>query len=128
MGIKTFLFWLPMIVIAFANAMLREFVIIKHYTEFRAQQLSTVTLLLFCSIYIGLIYPYLDIKTTKQAFIIGSFWVIMTVAFEFILGRLTNKSWEYLFQNYYLFTGRLWLLFLLCLLVLPYIFYSIRNR
>jgi len=128
MSIKHFLFWLPMIVLAFANATLRELVLIKHFSEFRAHQLSTITLIILCSVYVWFVFPLLNIQNSKQAFIIGFVWMLLTVAFEFSLGRLTNKSWAYLLRDYNLFAGRIWLLFLVCLFILPYLFYILRNK
>lgn len=128
MDIKPFLFWLPMILIAFANATIREVLLIKHLSEIRAHQLSTITLILFCSVYTWYILPYLDIQNSKKALLIGLIWVVLTVAFEFTLGRLTNKSWEHLFQDYNLFAGRTWLLFIICLFLLPYLFFVIRYK
>ena len=127
MDIKPFLFWLPMILIAFANATIREVLLIKHFSEIRAHQLSTITLIIFCSVYTWYILPYLDIQNSKKAFLIGLIWVVLTVAFEFTLGRLTNKSWEHLFQDYNLFAGRIWLLFLFCLFILPYLVFITRS-
>lgn len=128
MTFKHFVLWLPMIIIAFANATLREIVFVKYFSEFRAHQLSTLTLIILCSVYIWFVFPVLNIHNSKLAFAIGIVWVLLTVAFEFSLGRLTNKSWEYLFRDYNIFAGRLWLLFLFCLFVLPYIYYIIRNK
>jgi uncharacterized membrane protein YoaK (UPF0700 family) len=128
MGSKQILLWLPMIAIAFGNATIRELVFVKYYNEVRAHQLSTITLIILCSIYIWFVFPLLNIQNSRQAFLIGFVWVLLTVAFEFSLGRLTNKSWEYLFRDYNLFAGRIWLLFLFCLFMLPYLFYVLRNR
>lgn len=128
MGIKHLLLWLPMIVLAFGNATLRELVFIKQFSEFRAHQLSTITLIILCSIYIWFVFPLLNIQNSKQALLIGLVWVLLTVAFEFSLGRLTNKSWQYLFRDYDLFAGRIWLLFLFCLFILPYLVYVLRNK
>ncbi|MCB0710300.1 MAG: hypothetical protein KDC15_13020 [Chitinophagaceae bacterium] len=128
MTFKHFVLWLPMIIIAFANATLREIVFVKYFSEFRAHQLSTLTLIILCSVYIWFVFPVLNIHNSKLAFAIGIVWVLLTVAFEFSLGRLTNKSWEYLFSDYNIFAGRLWLLFLFCLFILPYIYYIIRNK
>jgi hypothetical protein len=107
MNIKPFLLWLPMIVLAFANAMVRELVIIKHYREFRAHQLSTFTLIILCSVYVWFVFPLLHIQNPKQAFLIGLVWVGLTIMFEFTLGRFTNKTWEYLLRDYNLPAGRL---------------------
>ncbi len=128
MEIKHFLLWLPMIIIAFINATLRELFLIKEFSEFRAHQLSTLTLILFCSIYIWFVFPYLNIQNSKQALLIGFSWVLLTVVFEFSLGRLSNKSWDYLLQNYNILEGYIWLLFLICLLLLPPLLFILKNR
>jgi hypothetical protein len=117
-----------MIAIAFANAAVRELVIIKHFNEFRAHQLSTLSLIILCSIYMWFVFPVLTIQHSKQALLIGFVWVLLTVVFEFSLGRLTNKSWEYLFRDYNILAGRIWLLFLFCLFILPYLLYSLRGK
>ncbi|OIO04344.1 MAG: hypothetical protein AUJ49_03035 [Desulfovibrionaceae bacterium CG1_02_65_16] len=45
---------------------------------------------------------------------IGAFWTVLTVAFEFVFGRLVlRKSWAALFADYNFFNGRVWLLVLL---------------
>lgn len=123
MNIKHFLLWLPMIAIAFANATLRELVFTKRFSEILSHQLSTLTLILFCAVYVRMVFVQLDIGSAKQALMIGFVWMMMTVIFEFTLGRLTNKSWEYLLQNYNILTGHIWPVFLLALFLLPYLFY-----
>jgi hypothetical protein len=128
MNSNILLLWLPMIVIAFANALLREKVFIHHFNEARAQQLSTITLVILCAIYTWIVFPLLHIQSSKHAFIIGIVWVVLTVAFEFTLGRLTNKSWEYLFRDYNILAGRIWLIFLIVLFFLPFLVYSLKNR
>lgn len=128
MEIKYLLFWLPMILIAFANATLREMIFVKYFNEIRSHQLSTITLIIFCAFYNWYIFPRLGIQNKKEAFLIGIIWLLLTVIFEFTLGRITNKSWNDLFQNYNLFAGRIWLLFLICLFIFPYLFYLIKNK
>lgn len=127
MSIKYFLFWLPMIAIAFANATIRELALMKQFNEFRSHQLSTITLILLCSIYTWFIFPYLQIQNAKQAFLTGIIWVLLTMTFEFLLGILTGKSWEYLLRDYDIAGGRIWVVFLVCLLVAPFIIYVLRK-
>lgn len=128
MSIKYFLFWLPMIVLAFVNATLRQLYFIKHYSELAAHQLSTITLIVLCSIYVAFIFPYLTVQSYKQAFLIGFEWVILTVLFESSLGRLTGKTWPYLLKDYDVVAGHIWPVFLISLLLLPYIFFGINGR
>jgi hypothetical protein len=124
---KIFLLWLPMIAIAFINATLRELVLIKHFNELYAHQLSTITLIIFCSVYVYAIFPYLTIQSVNESLWTGFLWVILTVAFEFFLGRLTHKTWHFLLQDYNLLAGRIWLLFLTCLFLLPYVLFHFRK-
>ena len=127
METKQFLLWLPMIAIAFLNGTIRQLFFVRSMSELRAHQLSTVTLIVFCSIYIWSIFPVLKVLNSKQAFLIGLTWMILTVAFEFLLGRLTNKPWAYLLQDYNIATGHIWPLFLICLFLLPWVCYVIRK-
>lgn len=127
MGMRYFLLWLPMVAIAIINALLREKLIARYYSQFRSHQLSTITLIIFCSVYVWYILPYLEIETGRQALFIGLMWMLLTIVFEFSLGRLTKTPWNELLENYNLFRGYLWLVFLLCLMLMPYIFYLI-NR
>ena len=90
MHIKYFLFWLPMIILAFANAGLREMILIKHFSESGAQQLSTLSLIILCAIYTWFILPALNIGSVGQAFLIGLIWVVLTIAFEFTLGNVLD--------------------------------------
>lgn len=124
MNLRYFLLWLPMIVLAFANAALREMVFIKYFDDLRAHQLSTITLIILCVIYVGIVFRYLKIQNSRQALLIGFVWMLLTVIFEFSLGLIMNISWEEMIQNYHLMAGRIWMVFLIFLLFLPYGFYA----
>ena len=128
MELKQFLLWLPMIAIAFANASLRELFFVKHFSELRSHQLSIITLIVLCAVYIWLVVPYLHIQASRQALVIGFVWVLLTVAFEFSLGRLTGKTWNYVLRDYNILAGRIWSIFLICLFLLPYLFYFFRKQ
>jgi len=116
-----------MIVIAFVNATFRQLIFIKYLNELRAHQLSTITLIVLCSIYVWLIFSFLHISNTSQAFAAGALWVFLTVLFEFTLGLLTGKSVSFLLRDYNLMAGRVWLFFLLWLFLLPTINLVIRR-
>lgn len=120
MEIDHFLFWLPMIALAFINAGLRELVFRKHFTELRAGQLSTITLMILCGIYALLIFRFLNIQNPGQALLTGLLWMLLTVLFEFTLGMMLKQSWAQMIEQYNLKNGQLWPVFLLFLLLLPY--------
>lgn len=127
MLLRVFLFWLPMIVIAFANATLRELALVKIYEQGRADQLSTLTLAILCAVYVWFVFRFLNIQHSGQVWLAGLIWMLLTIAFESILGRLTHKPWSELLQQYNVFAGRLWPLFLLWLFLLPYLVYLLKR-
>jgi len=127
MIVRYFLLWLPMIALAFANAALRELVLARRFSDLRAHQLSTITLMIFCMIYITLIFPVLRLENKSQALLAGFMWMVLTILFEFSLGRLLKRSWTELLQQYNLTSGHIWPVFLLFLLLLPFLLYSIKQ-
>jgi hypothetical protein len=124
---RYFLLLLPMVVLAIANGTLRQAVFTRHFSDLKAHQLSTVTLIFICTLYVAFVFPSLKIENGLQALLIGGCWVLLTVLFEFSLGRITRRSWSALLQDYNLLTGHIWPLFLLSLFLLPYIFYQLKK-
>ncbi|MDI6884991.1 MAG: hypothetical protein QMD22_01305 [archaeon] len=58
--------------------------------------------------------------TTTDLLLIGTFWVILTVLFEFIFfhyGR--GESWDTLLANYNILKGRLWIFVLVTVFIAP---------
>jgi hypothetical protein len=102
--------------------------LLKYFSELRAAQYSTLSLIILCFFYVWLVFSLLKIRNSRQALLIGLLWVILTVTFEFSFGRLTDKTWEMLFQDYNLIAGRLWVLFLLSLSTLPYFIYKLKSK
>jgi hypothetical protein len=122
------LLWLPMILIAFANATLRELVLLKYFPPLLSHQINTLTLSLLCIGYLWMVYPFLHITNSRQALWTGLVWTLLTVLFEFGLGMATGKTWEALAAQYNLASGQLWPLFLLVLLIAPYVCFRLKTR
>ena len=127
MNVRHFLFWLPMIPLAFVNASLREIVLRKHFSEITAQQLSTITLLLFCFVYTWFVFSKLRILSSRQALLVGISWMALTVIFEFSLGLLLKHPLEELLANYDIAKGKLWPVFLVGLSLMPYFCLKVKS-
>jgi hypothetical protein len=127
MNAKYLLYWLPMILLAVANGIFRQFILLNPLGELRAHQVSTLFLIVLCSIYVWLIFSQLAIQNARQALIVGMVWVVLTILFEFGMGALARRSLENILYDYHLLSGRIWLLFLVWLLVLPGICFIARN-
>jgi hypothetical protein len=125
--IRSILFWLPMIPVAVANGIVREYTYGRKLPELRAHQLSTGSCIALFALYIWIVFPYLHIASLGQAVTVGLLWAGCTIAFEFIFGHFfAGHSWRRLLQDYNLFAGRLWMLVPLLLAVMPVLLYCWR--
>lgn len=124
MVIRYLLCWFLLAIATILNGVLREATYGQFLAEQRAHQLSTATGILLTGILgwgISRIWP---IASATQAWIIGLCWLLATIAFEFGFGHfVVGHPWSKLFADYNLLKGRLWLLFLLWITVMPYVFY-----
>ena len=115
-----------MLLIAIGNGSLREFVFKKYMSALTAHQLSTITLLIFFSIYICSVMKRFPPASSTQAIFIGLVWVSLTLAFEFGFGRYRGNSWLKLLEDYNLLKVRLWILIPIWVTIAPWVFYKLR--
>ena len=123
--------WLALALIAVFNGILREASYGQALSELVSHQLSTLSAMLLCAIfvlYLDRIWPF---PSARHAWVVGVAWLLMTVAFEFGFGHfIAGHSWGRLLTDYNLTQGRVWSLFLFWVLVLPPLIhrYSIYAR
>ena len=118
------LLWIPMLLIAVANGALREAVLMKWVNNLTAHQISTATLLLFFTLYIGSIIKRFIPHSSSQAIAVGVLWLVLTLSFEFGFGRWRGNTWEKLFADYNIRQGRVWILVPIWVAIAPYFFYQ----
>lgn len=116
--------WFPMLMLAVLNGFFREAVLKKRLSDLPAHQVSTLTLILLFAFYINLVIERFPPASASQALFIGILWVILTLLFEFGLGRFRGNSWDKLLEDYNLFKGHLWVLIPVWVLIAPYLFFS----
>ncbi len=125
--LKYLVAWFPMLLLAIANGALREFVFKKYMGELTAHQLSTFSLLVLFAVYTGFVMHYFPPASANEAILLGLFWLVLTLLFEFGFGRYRGNSWEKLLEDYNLVKGRLWILIPLWVAIAPYIFFKLRK-
>ena len=124
MVIRYLLCWFLLAVIAIINGILRENTYGKTVSELAAHQISTITGILFTGLIVWWLTLLWPIESSGQAWIIGGSWLIATVIFEFGFGHFVARhTWSKLLADFNIFNGRLWLLFLVWITVMPYVFY-----
>ncbi len=69
--------------------------------DFSARQLSVFTGSLLIFIVTLLLIKWIDAKSTLQLIMVGALWVILTILFEVMLGRLIlDLSWDRITEDY----------------------------
>lgn len=121
-------FWLILAVVAIYNGILRQATYGRHLSDLAAHQLSTITGILATGGVVWTLNHFWSIGSAKEAWIIGACWLLMTVIFEFGFGHwIAGHSWSRLLADYNLLAGRVWLLFLAWITVVPYLTWRLAN-
>ena len=124
--VRYLLCWFALAAIAIANGMLRQGTYGRVLPELAAHQLSTATAVLFSGVFVWWFNRRWPLCSAGQAWFIGFVWLVATVGFEFGFGHyVAGHSWERLLADYDLVSGRVWPLFLLWVLSLPFVIYKI---
>jgi hypothetical protein len=128
MVLRYLLAWIPMVVIAVANGILRESIYGAGLSELSAHQISTVILLVLFGLYIWGLGRLWRFSSDRQAITVGLCWLLLTVAFEFGFGHwIAGHAWPRLLHDYNLAAGRLWPLVLLWVGLAPWIFHRLER-
>jgi len=120
--------WFGLVILAIVNGAVRKKFYGHYMSELIAHQLSTLTAIFLFGIYIWCTMGIWKIDSGKQALIIGSIWLIITIIFEFLFGHyVIGNSWSKLLHDYNLFKGRVWVLVLIWTTFAPYLFYRMKS-
>jgi membrane protease YdiL (CAAX protease family) len=131
--VRAILAWLLFIPIVFMNAAVRELIYKPFTGELLARQVSTVTgSVAFFLLAYFLLRHYIYNTPNDKLLLIGLTWVALTIVFEFGLGIfVTGASWSEMLYDYNLRQGRIWIFFLVIILITPIIikyFVSAKNK
>ena len=129
MILRYILAWIPMVLIAIINGTIREVTYGKYLGELRSHQVSTLTGILLFSLYLWTLKSFWYFESSKQALVIGLIWLGLTVAFEFLFGYyIVGNSWSKLLNDYNILAGRVWIVFLIWLVISPLLLYRFLER
>jgi hypothetical protein len=127
--IRYVLAWFPMLVIAIANGALRQFTYARVMSEPHAHQLSTIIGSVCIGAFIWYVIRTWPPSSSRRALLIGFLWGMLTVVFESFMGLiLQHLSLQQVLHEYNLLAGRVWTLFLIWLVVAPWLFFRIRQE
>ena len=127
MYFKYFIAWFGIVVLGLANATIRQVVYARYVSELAAHQISTLTFAILVGLYAWALSGFLNLPSPGEAIGVGLMWMILTILFEFALGRyVVGDPWGKLLAEYNLLEGRVWGLFILWVGLAPYVFYRIK--
>jgi uncharacterized membrane protein YgdD (TMEM256/DUF423 family) len=128
MLLRAFAVWFGLMVLAVANGVFRNSVITPRLGDQAAHVASTIVLCLVIVTVAILMIRWIAPRTNRDALLIGIFWVVLIVGFEFLAGHYVfGHSWEKLFADYNVSRGRVWLLVPALTLLAPRIALALRG-
>lgn len=105
---RALLVWLVIVGIETVHGILRSLLLMPVVGDFRARQISVLTGSLLIFGVACILIDWIQAKTSKQLILVGVMWVLFTVIFEIVLGRLIlGLSWNRITEDYDLSQGGL---------------------
>ena len=116
-----FVVWVIFGILAIINGEIRNKFYAPKIGEYSGHVISTIIGICFVAVGTYLLLRFMGIDYSSiDLLLIGGFWVILTVLFEFVFGHyVMGNPWEKLLADYNILKGRLWSLFLLTELISP---------
>ena len=120
MLLRATLIWLGILVLASGNGAARDLVLARRLGDPLARAISTIVLCGLILLVTWRSIRWIGFRSRRDALIVGSLWVVLTLTFEFLAGHyLFGKAWATLLEDYDLSRGRIWILALLTTFAAP---------
>jgi hypothetical protein len=118
--------WFGIVVLGLINATIRQVVYARYVGDLAAHQISTLTFAVLVGLYAWALSGFLKLSSAGEAIGVGLMWMVLTIVFEFALGRyVVGDPWGKLVHDYNLLEGRVWGLFILWVGLAPYVSYRV---
>lgn len=126
---KSLVMWLVLLLAMMANGFFRGLVLQPGLGEHVARQVASV---LGVCIILAITAPFvrrLGSPSSAELLAMGLLWLVLTVAFEFLLGHyVSGATWETQLADYNILRGRLWPLVLLTTFLAPWLWGHLRRQ
>ncbi len=126
--IRAFAVWGAILLLAMANGIFREAVLMSAFGVTISLPVSGLLLSALILITAWLALPWLQIRRNTQALSIGLGWLLLTLLFEFSFGLWQGQSWQLMFEAYTFRDGNIWPLVLLVTAAAPGLALRLRTR
>ena len=127
--LKSLIIWFCFIPVAILNGGLREYVLVKTIGAEWALPVSGIILSVCIFLITWLLLPrMIKAFTSKDGWLIGIGWALLTIVFEFAAGLAGGSTVSELLAAYNPLSGNLWLLVLLATLLSPVIVRKVKAN
>ena len=120
------LVWMLFTLAETGSGMVREVFIAPVIGGMRARQIGVLVGCVVIFVIAWLTARWMGASSRRQQFTVGAFWVILTLAFEFALGRATGASWSRILSDYNPAHGGFMLLGLAFMFITPWLTRKLR--
>jgi len=126
--LKTSVIWFVIALLAIANGVFRENILVSSLGQSIALPVSGITLSIIVFIVTYISFPIFGKNSALTYFLIGLQWVLMTLLFEFMFGHyMIGKSWSDILQVFNIMKGNLFIIVLIVSLFSPLLVAKIKN-
>ena len=101
--LRASLVWMLMMLAETGHGMVREVFIAPVIGGLRARQIGVLVGCIIIFVIAWLTARWMAAGTRRQQFSVGAFWVLLTLIFEFALGRSIGASWSRTLSGFMLF-------------------------
>jgi hypothetical protein len=126
--LKVFLVWCSFIPLAILNGGLREYVLCQFLPDMWAMAVSGILLSVVICVATYLLLSLVRNLSTKDLWLTGIWWFVLTVSFEFAGGIWGGVSMGQLLSAYNPLSGNLWILVLLATMFAPVTLYRRKSK
>jgi hypothetical protein len=125
---KAVALWSAILVLAILNGALRESFLIPVFGVVTGLVVSGITLSACIFLVAFIAAPWYGPLALRQWWLVGLFWVVLTVAFEIGFGTFAlHQTWDEMFDAYTFRGGNLWPVVLLTTLLSPWLAATLRG-
>lgn len=126
--LKAAALWLAILVLAILNGLLRENALVPAFGNFTGF-IASGSILSICIFLVAFTTAQCyGPLTSSQWLLVGLFWLLLTVVFEFSFGRVVqHKTWAELFVAYTFREGNIWPVVLVSTLLSPWLAAKLRG-
>lgn len=126
--LKALVIWLVILVLAIANAVIREKLLVPAIGPELSLSVSGLLLSAIILLTVFMTIPWFSSTENKIYIVIGFSWLVLTLMFEFLFSHfVAGKPWYEIAEVFDITQGNLFVLALLTILIAPWLSAKIRG-